>query len=77
MKNNENIVSSNETIIDEVNIHADGTIDSTLDKEPIQPIPLDELVLNLGFWLDMAIHHGKLIAKGKFNDVPKSEQDKE
>lgn len=77
MKNKENIASSSETIIDEVNIHADGTIDSTLDKEPVQEIPLDELVLNLGFWLDMAIHQGKRIAMSKFNGVSKSEPDKE
>ena len=77
MTNSENIVSSNKTITDEVNIHADGTFDSTLDQEPIQDIPLEEIVLNLGFWLDMAIHQGKRIAVSKFNGMSKSEPDKE
>ena len=34
-------------------IHMDGTVDTDMDKEPVQLPPIEDVIINLGFWLNM------------------------
>lgn len=58
-------------------ILADGTVDTNLDTTPNELPPVDDIIINLGFWLDMLRQVAPRVLQSKLNGVPKSEPDKE
>lgn len=60
-------------------IKSDGTVDTNLDKTPTQLPPLEDVVVNLAFWLDMLHHYGPEIMRKRLgkNELSKSEPHKE
>lgn len=60
-----------------VNISADGTVGTNLDTTPNELPPVEDIIINLGFWLDMLRQVAPRVLKSKLNGVPKPEQDKE
>lgn len=52
-----------------VKVDDKADVDTNLDKTPTQLPPLEDVVLNLAFWLDMVHHYGPEIMRSRLKSI--------
>lgn len=58
-------------------IHEDGTVDTNMDTEPMQLPPIEDVIINLGFWLNMLQQIAPKVLNAKLSGLSQSDRSSE